>query len=53
VELRLVRELPRVHGDSGELRQVFINLVNNAVAPMRWRETALQVTELQGQLGEA
>jgi two-component system NtrC family sensor kinase len=34
LELRLARELPRVHGDSGELQQVFINLVNNAVAAM-------------------
>jgi PAS domain S-box-containing protein len=34
LETRLARELPRVHGDSGELQQVFINLVNNAVAAM-------------------
>jgi two-component system NtrC family sensor kinase len=34
LEMRLARELPRVHGDSGELQQVFINLVNNAVAAM-------------------
>jgi len=34
LELRLARELPRVRGDSGELQQVFINLVNNAVAAM-------------------
>ena len=34
LELRLARDLPRVHGDSGELQQVFINLVNNAVAAM-------------------
>jgi two-component system, NtrC family, sensor kinase len=34
LELRLARELPRVHGDSGELQQVFINLVNNAVGAM-------------------
>ena len=34
LELRLARGLPRVHGDSGELQQVFINLVNNAVAAM-------------------
>jgi two-component system, NtrC family, sensor kinase len=34
LDLRLARELPRVHGDSGELQQVFINLVNNAVAAM-------------------
>jgi two-component system NtrC family sensor kinase len=34
LELRLARELPRVHADSGELQQVFINLVNNAVAAM-------------------
>jgi two-component system, NtrC family, sensor kinase len=34
LELRLARALPRVHGDSGELQQVFINLVNNAVAAM-------------------
>jgi len=34
LDLRLARELPRVHGDSGELQQVFINIVNNAVAAM-------------------
>ena len=34
LELRLARELPRVRGDSGELQQVFINLINNAVAAM-------------------
>ena len=34
LDLRLARDLPRVHGDSGELQQVFINLVNNAVAAM-------------------
>ncbi len=34
LDMRLARELPRVYGDSGELQQVFINLVNNAVAAM-------------------
>lgn len=34
LETRLGQDLPRVHGDSGELQQVFINLVNNAVAAM-------------------
>lgn len=34
LETRLARDLPRVHADSGELQQVFINLVNNAVAAM-------------------
>jgi len=34
LETRLARDLPQVHGDSGELQQVFINLVNNAVAAM-------------------
>jgi PAS domain S-box-containing protein len=34
LELRLGRDLPRVRGDSGELQQVFFNLVNNAVAAM-------------------
>jgi two-component system NtrC family sensor kinase len=34
LETRLARDLPRVYGDSGELQQVFINLVNNAVAAM-------------------
>ena len=34
VETRLARDLPRVRGDSGELQQVYLNLVNNAVAAM-------------------
>jgi PAS domain S-box-containing protein len=34
LETRFARDLPRVRGDSGELQQVFINLVNNAVAAM-------------------
>jgi len=34
LETRLARDLPRVHGDAGELQQVFINLVNNAIAAM-------------------
>ena len=34
LELRLARDLPRVKGDSGELQQVLINLVNNAVGAM-------------------
>jgi len=34
LETRLARDLPPVQGDSGELQQVFINLVNNAVAAM-------------------
>ena len=34
LELRLAQDLPRVRGDSGELQQVFLNLINNAVAAM-------------------
>ncbi len=34
LETRLARGLPKVHGDAGELQQVFINLVNNAIAAM-------------------
>jgi len=34
LEPRLAGDLPRVRGDSGELQQVFFNLVNNAVAAM-------------------
>jgi two-component system NtrC family sensor kinase len=34
LEMRLARGLPRVKGDSGELQQVFLNLVNNAMAAM-------------------
>jgi two-component system NtrC family sensor kinase len=34
LEPRLARDLPRVRGDSGELQQVYFNLVNNAVAAM-------------------
>jgi PAS domain S-box-containing protein len=33
-DVRLGRDLPRAHADSGELQQVFINLVNNAIAAM-------------------
>lgn len=34
VDLRLAKGLPRVRGDAGELQQVFLNLINNAVAAM-------------------
>ncbi|MBI4642320.1 MAG: PAS domain-containing protein [Deltaproteobacteria bacterium] len=34
LEPRLAGDLPRVRGDSGELQQVFFNLVNNAIAAM-------------------
>jgi PAS domain S-box-containing protein len=34
LDLLLGRDLPRVRGDSGEMQQVFFNLVNNAVAAM-------------------
>jgi signal transduction histidine kinase len=34
LEKRLAEGLPRVRGDAGELQQVFLNLINNAVAAM-------------------
>jgi two-component system NtrC family sensor kinase len=34
LEKRLAQGLPRVRGDAGELQQVFLNLINNAVAAM-------------------
>jgi PAS domain S-box-containing protein len=34
LEVKLARELPQVRGDTGELQQVFLNLINNAVAAM-------------------
>jgi two-component system NtrC family sensor kinase len=34
VDVRLGKNLPRVRGDAGELQQVFLNLINNAVAAM-------------------
>jgi len=34
VETRLAKGLLRVRGDAGELQQVFLNLINNAVAAM-------------------
>ncbi len=34
LEVKLARELPQVQGDTGELQQVFLNLINNAVAAM-------------------
>jgi two-component system NtrC family sensor kinase len=34
LDIRLGKDLPRVQGDAGELQQVFLNLINNAVAAM-------------------
>jgi two-component system NtrC family sensor kinase len=34
LDKRLAQALPRVRGDAGELQQVFLNLINNAVAAM-------------------
>jgi two-component system NtrC family sensor kinase len=34
LDIRLGKDLPRVRGDAGELQQVFLNLINNAVAAM-------------------
>ena len=34
IDLRLAKGLPRVRGEAGELQQVFLNLINNAVAAM-------------------
>jgi two-component system NtrC family sensor kinase len=34
LDRRLAKVLPRVRGDAGELQQVFLNLINNAVAAM-------------------
>jgi PAS domain S-box-containing protein len=34
LDIRLGKNLPRVRGDAGELQQVFLNLINNAVAAM-------------------
>ncbi len=34
LDKRLAKDLPRVRGDAGELQQVFLNLINNAVAAM-------------------
>jgi two-component system NtrC family sensor kinase len=34
LEVRLAKDLPQVRGDAGELQQVFLNLINNAVAAM-------------------
>ncbi len=34
VERDLVKDLPKVRGDSGHLQQIFMNLINNAVASM-------------------
>jgi two-component system NtrC family sensor kinase len=34
LDMRLGKGVPRVRGDAGELQQVFINLINNAVAAM-------------------
>lgn len=34
IDLRLGRGIPRVRGDTGEIQQVFLNLINNAVAAM-------------------
>ncbi len=43
---RLGRDLPRVRGDSGELQQVFFNLVNNAVAAMPEGGTLTVITKV-------
>jgi two-component system NtrC family sensor kinase len=34
LEMHLAQGLPRVRGDAGELQQVFLNLINNAIAAM-------------------
>ena len=50
LELRLARELPRVHCDSGELQQVFINLVNNAINYTKEGEVSIQTRKTEDQI---
>jgi two-component system, NtrC family, sensor kinase len=46
LETRLARDLPRIRADSGELQQVFFNLINNAVAAMPHGGTMTVITRV-------
>lgn len=46
VERNLAKDLPKVRGDTGHLQQVFMNLINNAVAVMEGGGVLTIVTRL-------
>ncbi|WP_034622008.1 sensor histidine kinase [Desulfovermiculus halophilus] len=43
IELDLAEELPKIHSDQGQLEQVFLNLISNALAAVQDHEGRIQI----------